>query len=140
MVNISFKVDNGKAQKMVNSAINAMKDFSAPLKLSREYELNEVRKQFVTRGSNITGQRWAKRKKPVSWGILEKTGKLKGSFRQSKLTKNDLEITSPVKYFRFHQMGTRKMPKRQILGFSEKMKKGILNIFHKYLTKKIKNG
>lgn len=140
MVNISFTVDNGKAQRMVKSAISAMKDFSEPLKLSKDYELNEVRKQFVTRGTNITGQRWAKRKKPVSWGILERTGRLKNSFKQTKLTKNDLEITSPVKYFPFHQMGTRKMPKRQILGFSEKMKKAILNIFHKYLTSKVKNG
>lgn len=140
MVNMNFTIDDGKAKRKLNSAINAMKDFREPLKLTREYELNEIRKQFVTRGTNITGKRWAKRKKSYSWPILQKTGKLKGSFKQTKLTKTELEITSPVKYFPFHQMGTRKMPKRPILGVSEKMKKAILNIFHKYLTAKIKNG
>jgi len=43
---------------------------------------------------------------------------MRKSFRVSKITKNELEIENTVKYFKYHQLGTRKMPQRQMLGHS----------------------
>lgn len=137
---LQVDVDGKGAKRKLEAARRAVKDYREPLKQIKTYELNEIRKNFVTRGTNITGKRWAKRKKSYSHNILEKTGKLKGSFRSTKLTKTELHIDSRVDYYKYHQLGTSKMPKRQITGFSEKMKKQILNIIHKYLTKKIRFG
>jgi len=137
---VKFSLDSRAAEKMIKSALEAVSDFTEPLKLSRDYELNEIRKQFVTRGTNIYGARWSDRVKPVSWPILEKSGRLKNSFKEIRLTKDELQITSGIGYYPFHQKGTSRMVARPIIGFSDKMVNRIYEIFYNYLVKKIKNG
>lgn len=53
--------------------------------------------------------------------ILQRSGKMRKSFRVSKLTKNEIEIENTVKYFKYHQLGTRNIPQRQMLGHSPEM-------------------
>lgn len=43
---------------------------------------------------------------------------MRRSFRVSKLTKSELEIENSVKYFKYHQIGTNRIPQRQMLGHS----------------------
>jgi phage gpG-like protein len=137
MAGTTFTIDSRKFDRRVRAAREAMSNFKPPLKESEKYELGEIKKQFSSQGSNITGG-WAKRKKAYPHPILNKTGKLKGSFKRTLLTNTELHITSNVPYFKYHQLGTRKMTKRQILGFSAKMKSHITKIFYKYIRSKIK--
>jgi phage gpG-like protein len=53
--------------------------------------------------------------------ILQRSGKMRRSFAISKLTKNELNIENKIEYFKYHQLGTRKMPQRQVLGHSPAM-------------------
>jgi len=53
--------------------------------------------------------------------ILQRSGKMRKSFRVSKLDKNELEIENTVTYFKYHQLGTSKIPRRQMLGHSPEM-------------------
>lgn len=135
---LSVTLDSSRANAKMKAAIAAIKDFKEPLAQSREYILGEVKSNFDTEGSNITGSKWAKRKRPYTHPILNRTGKLKRSFKQTKITNKEMHISSPVKYFKYHQLGTSKMPQRQILGFSEQMRIAIIKIFQKFLQSKLK--
>jgi len=135
---ISITVDSSKANKRISAAFAAMKNFKEPLTQSKEYILQEVKSNFDTEGVNITGSKWAKRRRSYKHPILNKTGKLKRSFKQTKLTNKEMHIDSSSGYYKYHQLGTSKMPQRQILGFSEKMKNHIVSIFQKFVQSKIK--
>ena len=42
-------------------------------------------------------------------------------------------VNNPTKYFKYHQLGGRKLPKRVMIAINRKMTKKIINIFKKYL-------
>jgi phage gpG-like protein len=156
MANTAFIVDNKEALKMFNRAENAFKNMQKPLKETRTYELKQIQEAFKVSGKNITGQRWKSLrpstvKEKILSGfttrILERTGKMKKSFRSIKLNKEELQITSKgVKYFAQHQQGkdgsTFKagIPQRQMLGFSKTMIRKITDIFINFIDKTIKHG
>jgi len=132
MIKTSFSVDSTQAKKRLRAVMDGVKDFKKPLREIEDYELDEIKKQFSTSGQNIAGG-WEKRKGGETHPLLDKTGRLKKSFKRIKLTNTELEISSKVNYFKFHQLGTYKMPQRQILGFSKKMEKHIIDLFNKFL-------
>lgn len=65
--------------------------------------------------------------------ILEVTGRLRKSFRRSRLTNKEVVITNSTPYGGFHQMGTRKMPQRRIVGFSQKSIGAIKRVFGNHI-------
>lgn len=139
MANLTFTVDSDRrARRFLERAREAIKDFKPALKEASEYQLAEIQKQFSSEGSKF-GNKWARRKDKLPHPILNKTGKLKKSFKQTKLTKDELNITSPVEYFKFHQLGTRKMPQRKILEWARYMQKGTVDILINYIKRKL-NG
>ncbi len=60
------------------------------------------------------GKQWAKRKKPRSWRILNKTGRLQGGWRGVS-TWFGCRFSSAVPYAEFHQYGTIFMPSRKMV-------------------------
>jgi phage gpG-like protein len=78
----------------------------ATLKLTRE---NFDKKQ------NPAGIPWRRRKKDQPWPLMVKTGKLRGSFRRGRGGKHRAEVLSMDPKAKFHQHGTKKMPRRQML-------------------------
>jgi phage gpG-like protein len=142
MADVSFKIDeDGRARKLFERAIAAMKDFRPGLALIRDYQMKEISKQFSSGGSNILGSKWPKRKSSkFSHPLLVLSGKMKSGFSQKQLDSNRLVIGNDVKYYKYHQAGTRKMPRRQMAGHSNTMIGKSLDILSAYIEKKVKNG
>lgn len=71
---------------------------------------------FRSHGTRF-GEKWAPRKRVYKWAILEKTGKMSHSFR-GKSNSNSAEVTNVVSYAKYHQLGTRKLPIRNLIGLA----------------------
>lgn len=67
--------------------------------------------------------------------ILVQTGELKGSFKKGPFKKKSGIFKNTDKKAIFHQEGTRKMPKREIIGITEKFKKATGLVFANYIKK-----
>lgn len=76
------------------------------LKLTRE---NFDKKQ------NPAGIPWRRRKQDKPWPLMVKTGKLRGSFRRGRGSGKTATVISMDPKSKFHQYGTKKMPRRQML-------------------------
>lgn len=141
---IILKADFKKAIARLDKISKGYENWKMPLEQAEGYQLKQVKKNFATQGSNIAGK-WAglkastvrdRLRKGFGAGpILKRTGRLKGSIARKKLNKNSLEIGSDVKYFKYHQIGTGKMPRRQILGHSSQMKQKVLSLFSRYVRR-----
>lgn len=90
---------------------------------------------FETEGG-ITGERWAplkpayefwKRRVYPGRGILEASGTMRRGF-QFAFSSTSLRVYNLVKYFIYHQMGTRKMPSRVIFKLDEARIREIVKI------------
>ena len=148
-MNIKFTIDDKKAKEMFANAVKALNDSTVPLKETRTYQLSQIKEAFNVAGKNIIGESWKKLspnylKSKIRSGfltnILVRTGKLKSSFKSIELGKKTLKISSNVPYFSYHQIGGSRVPRRQILGHSKAMIQKTLDIFAKFIHKKIKNG
>lgn len=146
---ISFKLDTRAAQKIMNSLERGLNDFKPVLKQASQYQLGKVEQQFGSEGETITGkwkelqQKTIKQRIAAGYGpgpILTASGKLRKSVKQEKLTPTELRIGSKNAYFKYHQLGTSKMPQRQILGHSREMTDKVVDIAQKYVTNLLRNG
>lgn len=126
---IKINCDDKQVQGVIRSLTSWFDDFTPLLKDISKVQLKSADESFKTRGTNL-GKSWASlkiattRQKLRIWkniDILQRTGKMRKSFKVLKLTKNELEIENTVNYFKFHQIWTKKMPQRQMLGHSPSM-------------------
>lgn len=125
-MDIRITVDDNKVQWVVESLNNGFTDFRPLLKDISKVQLESAQESFKTRGKNL-GKTWDRLKLPTIkqkiriWkniDILQRSGTMRKSFRVSKMTKNELEIENSIHYFKYHQLWTRKIPQRQMLGHS----------------------
>jgi len=92
---------------------------------------------FKSHGATF-GSSWPSRKLTYPWEILHKTGKLSRGF-QSTSTSTSATVVNSVSYAKFHQLGTRKMPRRGIVGIEDgKTQAEVGRILNSYL--KIQGG
>lgn len=89
------------------------KNLTPAMKNFNEYYRREIDSNYNSRGSLFGG--WKRRKRAYPHPILSKTGRMKRSFR-SDVREQSVEISNDARYFRFHQLGTRKLPKRKMWG------------------------
>ena len=93
---------------------------------------------FETRGGAI-GERWKPRKSGGSWPLLQKTGKMRRSF---KYTPKPLQVRifNTTDYFKFHQsrMPRRRLPRRVMMKIDKERRNHILQLFHKEINKLLK--
>lgn len=145
----TFKLDLTQFNRVMNKLKTGLSDFHKPLKDTSNFQMKEVARQFDTEGAAITGKwpglsgRTIANRMALGFGagpILQRTGKLKGSFKQVSLTKNRLVVGSDNKYFPYHQVGTEKIPVRQMLAHSDSMVDKTVKIFSDYLANLIRNG
>ena len=155
-MDFNFTVKRSGDVNMFKNTINALKDFRPAFKNVKSMQLKEINEAFNVSGKNITGEPWQKLKpnylkQKIASGfltnILVRTGKLRKSFKSIRLSKTILQITSVgIPYFKNHQLGKEgstfkaRIPRRQILGHSNKMIKTTLKIFTDFIIKKIKHG
>lgn len=69
--------------------------------------------------------------------ILNVTGKLKRGFKTSSW-EDKAEIRNIVSYAKYHQFGTKRIPKRRILDTSDKSRKAIGLIFANFINEQIR--
>ncbi len=98
--------------------------------------IQEFRANIDGKGA-VLAMTWPERKRSYSWPILNKTGRLKGSWVADKSPKQ-LTITNATEYATYHQFGTPKMPARPIIGMTREILDNILNRIKAYiLTQKV---
>src|SRR3990167_5907422 len=99
----TFKLHIKDAEKLLQNAINALSDFTKPLKEVAKYQGGQIQEAFNVAGKNILGSPWPKLKASTlkeklksgfQTNILVRTGKLRESFSTTELTKDKLKITS----------------------------------------------
>ena len=95
-------------------------------------------KVFDTRGA-VIGEPWKPTGNP--WPILEKTGKMRRSFR-SKADKMSGAVWNAVDYFKYHQSNKprRKLPRRVMMKLDNQRKNQIVKFFHEGLVKRVRKN
>jgi phage gpG-like protein len=117
-------------------------DLSGPLKKSANLLLKAWDLNFDREGAEL-GQKWAaldpkysaeKRKKYGQKKILERTGKMRGNFK-NHLQKFQTTLSNPTSYFPFHQSKAprTKLPRRVMMAIDRKRKDEITAEFTKFL-------
>ena len=146
-LSITIKIDSPSALDKLNRIISStsdMKDIMNDVgKLTAQYAAGPV---LASKGEAL-GKTWApwsanyeawRGKKGFGNQYLILTGKLSKSFAW---TANDtgVEVGNNADYWPYLQFGTRKMPARPTVGFSDPLKRGIVNKIQEGLQSRI-NG
>ena len=66
--------------------------------------------------------------------ILERTGKLRKGIKRVQLSNSKVTISNKVKYYKYHQVGGKTLPQRQMLGVNN----DVADIAMKEIVKSIK--
>jgi len=92
---------------------------------------------FETEGREI-GEPWKKRKDSNAWPLLQRSGKMKRSFKSIAMM-TSVDITNTADYFKYHQSKKprRKLPRRIMMKLDNERKQGVIKIIHKSLVKDI---
>lgn len=144
---LKLSANTRDVEKIFTNLVKGFNDFRPPLKETSRFQLKEIDEAYKVSGKNITGTSWpklkpstlkAKIKSGFLTNILVRTGKMRKSHKQSKLTRDTLEIDNKTRYFETHQKGIGKVPQRQVHGHSDNMVKEVIKIFQNYLLGLIK--
>ena len=118
-----------------------IKNLKPILKKIRDDIKKQINKNFTTQSSD--GRPWAqlsptysyqKRRAVGKKPILQRTGKMKRTIR-SHITGNQVIVYSPMKYAVHHVYGTRRMPARNFLLISRKVRDKYRNQIRNYLLR-----
>jgi len=118
---------------------DGVKNFKPEFKKSADFLVGFFGGQvFETRGK-IIGEPWKTRTKAYPWPILERSGKMRRSFK-GKAKRLDAAIYNAMDYFKFHQSKAprRKLPRRIMMKLDEARKTKIVHIFHEGLWKRVR--
>lgn len=148
-----ISLDTKSVTRKLNLLVDGITNPKAVLSdMGKQLEV-EKELQFQAEGAHLTGK-WkalapATIRQRVAQGygagpILQRTGKLKKSFKVKKLTKEELHYgSSGVIYFPIHQKGGVtfegwKIPKRPMLAVNSKLVKPLMEIYQKYIHNLLK--
>ena len=92
----------------------------------RFFELSFIKEGFTDSGFSKWAKRKRENKRSIGKKVLSGRGFLKGSIRRTKTTPKQIRISSVgVAYANIHNQGRGKMPKRQFIGNSRTLEKGL---------------
>lgn len=126
---VHVTVDDSKAQKLLLRMEARSRNLMPVLRDAKSMLEQSNRANFTAQGLP-SGSRWAARRSEATWPLMRRTGKLFQSLAQLNGPANDIGLQSAtfgtsIEYARFHQNGTRKMPKRLVvfepLGFKVRL-------------------
>lgn len=103
----------------------------------KTYQNSETQNNFSKQG--FGSKKWAKRQDKASHPILDKTGKLKKGIK-AEIKENEIVFMTNTTYGIYHQQGTEKMPKRQIVGVTKKDIKAHERIITEEIEKDLPSG
>lgn len=115
---------------------DGVKDFTAPLTASVAEVKRSIDLNFDEAGAIFESGGWIPRKQLYNWPILNKTGKMKGSFTTS-MTNTEAKIGNSADYFKYHQsnQSRKKIPRRIMLKLDQERKEFIQKAFQAYIIK-----
>lgn len=118
---------------------DGVSDFSRPLTAIGSELQKTFQDNFAEEGSLFGG--WAKRKDNNPWPILQKTGRMRGSFRTRQSGKDKIILDNPTPYFKYHQSNQtrRKIPRRIMMKIDNQRKLFIVKQFQVYINELIKD-
>lgn len=130
--------------KRLDEAVRKMGNASVPLREIGDMLEDETSRQFDTQGRRLQSP-WPAlatstimqriRSGYVDTGILERTGALRGSFSARLLGANVLHFgSSGVHYYRYHQLGEGRNPRRKMLGWTPRTRRQAFSIFRKFVV------
>lgn len=145
MTNITVRATGAK--RLNRTLLNISKrvsNFRTPFSLVAPKLVNFYQTEVFSSEGKATGANWDRLAKSTvkqrggrSHPILKRTGTLAGGTK-SKVSKNSLIISSTVKYYPFHQLGTSKMPQRIILLLDEQRVDWVIEAIQKYIAYSIR--
>lgn len=136
------KIDSKSTGKRLENLTRRVSRLEVPFRKFGSYWINETEKQFDSQ-TDPSGKPWAalkpatleqKRRLGYPDDILTRTGALRKSLGFSAKGKS-LEVYSDSEYGQFHQYGTSKMPKREIVGMNDKRQQMLIKIIKSYVMK-----
>lgn len=149
MGEISIKFDDVEFKTKLKALSVGVKNYKKPLKLISKDLLKIYSKDvFKTKGKAI-GEKWAplsaatlkmrkartghyKKRPTAGKSTLIWTGKLKSGF-ESSVGKTRLVIKNTVDYFKTHQLGRGKIPKRRMLAINKNITKIVIKRVNQYI-------
>ena len=147
---ITITIDDKKLQLTLGRLSKSVKNFTPLFRKISPKVLRRLDKQFTSTGKAFDTP-WKtlksktviqKLKLGLNKGILQRTRKLRRSWKVKRQNRQELVIGSTLQedYMKYHQLGTRKIPKRPMFKISSrKFLKEINKIVQKYY-KKVLNG
>jgi len=147
-MNINIQIDKSKVvgsfKKLVSEITNRSRE---PLRESAQVIVDESIRNFGTQGFTF-GEAWkplkpstVKQRRRMGLGarpILVVSGRLKKGVKIKSVDNKKAVVGNDVPYYPYHQLGTRKMPQRQILKETDKAQKAILLIFNNFVQRVIR--
>ena len=130
---IQFSIESSGEKAIIRDFENRWKhsqDLSKPLEDFANYFEQEIQRNFESSGSSFGS--WARRKKAYSHPILRKTRRMQKGFIHTTRPR-EVEFTNTAPYFKFHQLGTRKLPVRKMWGVREMDWQELKQQIQKYL-------
>lgn len=130
---IQFSIESSGEKAIIRDFENRWKqsqNLSKPLEDFANYFEREIQRNFESGGSGFGG--WKRRKKAYSHPILRKTRRMKKGFTHTTRPR-EVEFTNTAPYFKFHQLGTRKLPVRKMWGVREMDWQELKQQIQKYL-------
>lgn len=147
-MNINIHIDKSKVEGSFKKLVRDIQTkANQPLKESAQVLVDESIRNFGTQGFTF-GEAWkplkpstVRARRRFGLGarpILVVTGRLKKGVKIKQVTNTKATVGNDVKYYPYHQLGTRKMPQRQILKETDKAKEAIVKIFNNWVNRLIR--
>lgn len=117
-------------QKKVEKMQNSLKDAEPILDEIADSTIKNFKQNFKEKGKRLD-QPWPPRKLIQPHPLMIDTGNLRRGF-EKETKKDEMKITNPIEYAKYHQFGIGKMPQRKIVGSSRAIRDLIRNKFIKH--------
>lgn len=150
-MNVSIEIDKNSLNKVNSSFKKLVNDIesraSGPLRESAQIVVDESQRNFDTQGF-LYGRSWSplrpstvKQRARRGLGarpILIVSGKLKRGAGIDSVTNKEAVVRNRVSYAKYHQFGTSRMVKREVLRVTDRAKRAIGLVFSNYIARIIK--
>jgi len=137
MVQVSIDISGDKKlQRQLKKSSSALMNWSRELQSSGKFLKEFYSHKVVGVGGGAIGESWPP-KKSGGPSVLVDTGKMQGSFRYSH-TRFIGKLINTTEYFKFHQTGTFKMPRRLVFKVTDRIAKQVGQIFTKGLRRRLR--
>lgn len=142
-MNLDITFDTKKMDATINKMVSGVINPRPFWNKVESYMDDFIDSTFMSQGVNLAGNWKALAKSTVqgrsrrgygAGNILINTGKLKSSVKKQSSTNSEMRFGSKVPYYKYHQLGTRKMPQRQILGINNEIRNKMRDYLAEFIT------